>query len=172
MTGYGGRTGRESDDPGTLRLPRREKGVGPGPPSPSRAHLPPHPPNGILELLGRLNYSPRGRGEGRAGSLANRSPGSPERAGLLETTWLVPPAVSGSSPVLGHSRGIWQRGWDCVCVCLEKRVTVTHVSQRNPCTQAPSAPEIVGAGSPQGPRGPIGSQRVAPVATGIPSLCL
>lgn len=82
------------------------------------------------------------------------------------------PTVSGSSRVLRHSRGIRQRGWDCVCVCLEKRVTVARVSQRNPCTQTPSAGEIGGAGSPPGPRGPIGSQGVAPVATGIPSLCL
>lgn len=77
-----------SDNPGSLRRSRKGNGVGPEPPSPSGAHLPP-PANGILELFGRLNYSPRGRGEGRAGPQANQRPGNPEEAGLLETTWLL-----------------------------------------------------------------------------------
>lgn len=78
----------KSGDPGSLRLYRRRNGVVPEPPSLSSAHLPP-PLNGILELLRTLNYSPRGRGEGWAGLLANQRPGNPEEAGLLETTWLL-----------------------------------------------------------------------------------
>lgn len=112
----------KSDDPGSLRLPRRENGVGPEAPRPSGAHLPP-PPSGILGLLGRLNYSPRGRGEGWAGSLANQSPGNPEGAGLLETTWPVPLglAVLVLSSDTAEGLGVRNRGTGTVSVCARRR---------------------------------------------------
>ena len=79
----------------------------------------PHPPNVILELLGRLNYSRRGRGEGWAGSLANQRPGNSEGAGLLETTWLDPPGLA--ALVLfsdtQEAPGVRNRGSETVPVC-------------------------------------------------------
>lgn len=88
----------------------------------SGAHLPP-PPNGTLGLLGRLNYSPRGRGEGWAGSLANESPGSPEEAGLLETTWLVPLGLTVLvlSSDTAKGSGDRSRGTGTVSVCARRR---------------------------------------------------
>lgn len=54
-------------------------------------------------------------------------------------------------------------------MCLEERVTVPRSPGESPAhKQTGSAPESGGTGSPQGPRGLIGSQRVPPVATGGP----
>lgn len=160
----------KSDDPGSLRLSRKGNGVGPEPPSPSGAHLPP-PANGILELLGTLNYSPRGRGEGWAGPPANQRPGNPGEAGLPETTWLLfldlTVLVLSSDTREGPS--VLSRGSGSACKCLEKRVTVTRSPEEIPAhKQTSSASESRGTGSPSGPRGPIESQRVSLVATGIP----
>lgn len=79
----------------------------------------PHPQNVILELLGRLNYSRGGRGEGWAGSLANQRPGNAEGAGLLETTWLDPPGLAAlvlfsDTP---EAPGVRSRGSENVSVC-------------------------------------------------------
>lgn len=58
-------------------------------------------------------------------------------------------------------------------LCVPGEVGDGHyVSQRNSGTQAPSDPESGGTGSRQGPCGLIRSQKIAPVATGIPSLFL
>lgn len=47
------------DNPGSLGLSRRGKGMGPEPPHPSSAHLP-KSPNGSLELLATLTTLPGG----------------------------------------------------------------------------------------------------------------
>lgn len=117
MTGYCGRLQvGKSDDPGSLRLSLRGNGVGPEPPSPSSAHLP-HPQKISWNCSERFDYSPRGRGEGWAGPLANQRSGNQEGAGLLKTTWLLFPELA----VLALSWTPWrdlESGAEGVGVCL------------------------------------------------------
>lgn len=116
------------------------------------------------------NYSPRGRGEGWAGPLANQRSGNPEGAGFLETTWLLPPELAVLVLSLDPSEGpgVRSRGSERVPVPGEDRTVTISPEEAPAYKQTFPAPESGGTGSPAGPRRPIVSQRVAPVP--IPSL--
>lgn len=93
----------------------------------------------------------------------------------METTWL--PLLDLTVLVLSSDSreepGVRSAGSGSVPVCLEKRMTVTISPEETPAhKQTSSVPLSREMGSPIGPRGPIASQKVSPVATGIPSLCL